>query len=209
MRMKETKVYQYEELSDKAKEKARDWYRDGNLDYEWWDCVFEYTNIIATALGFDLETKRDNPAIYFSGFYSQGDGACFAGTYSAENVKPADFHAHVGETESNKPIRKIAEGFFTFAKEHPSFYAKLAHTGRYSHEHSVLYDCYEEVETEEGTEDKITVETEEEFTSLCRTFMCWIYRELEEAHDWLQADEQIEASIIANEYEFTEEGRRA
>lgn len=201
MRIKETKVYQYEELSDKAKEKARDWYREDNLDYEWWDFIFDDANTIATALGFDLATKRDNPAIYFSGFYSQGDGACFAGTYRAENVKPADFHAHVGETESNKPIREIAEGFFTFAKEHPTFYAKIEHTGRYSHEYSVSYDCYEEIE--------INIDTEEKFKSLCRSFMQWIYEQLEHEHDWLQADKQIEESIIANGYEFTEEGRIA
>ena len=30
------KIYQYDELTDKAKERARDWYRDG-LDYSWVD----------------------------------------------------------------------------------------------------------------------------------------------------------------------------
>ena len=32
MRIKHTKVYQYDELSDEAKEKARNWYRDGNCE---------------------------------------------------------------------------------------------------------------------------------------------------------------------------------
>ena len=30
MRIKETKVYQFDELSDKAKEKARDWWREAS-----------------------------------------------------------------------------------------------------------------------------------------------------------------------------------
>lgn len=34
-------VYKFDELSDSAKEKARDWYRGGSLDYEWWDGVYE------------------------------------------------------------------------------------------------------------------------------------------------------------------------
>ena len=34
-------VYQFDELSDSAKEKARDWYRLGAMDYEWWDYVYE------------------------------------------------------------------------------------------------------------------------------------------------------------------------
>lgn len=33
-RIMETKVFKFEELSDKAKEKARDWYREGVLDHE-------------------------------------------------------------------------------------------------------------------------------------------------------------------------------
>lgn len=38
---KQTDVYQFSELSDKAKEKARECIRDGNLSYDWWDNVFE------------------------------------------------------------------------------------------------------------------------------------------------------------------------
>lgn len=30
-----TKVYQINELSEPAKEKAREWYREGAFDYEW------------------------------------------------------------------------------------------------------------------------------------------------------------------------------
>ncbi len=34
-------VYQFDELSSKAKERARDWYRSGALDYEWWDHTYD------------------------------------------------------------------------------------------------------------------------------------------------------------------------
>ncbi len=33
--------YEFDELSSKAKEVARDWFREGALDYEWWDSVYE------------------------------------------------------------------------------------------------------------------------------------------------------------------------
>lgn len=36
-----TTVYSFEELSAHAKEWARDWYREGALDYDWWDCTYE------------------------------------------------------------------------------------------------------------------------------------------------------------------------
>ena len=42
-----------------------------------------------------------------------------------------------------------------------------------------------------------------------RDFNRWIYKRLLAEYEWLIADEQVEESIIANEYEFTEEGRIA
>src|SRR5690606_33296995 len=81
-RVMETTVYTFDELSDKAKEKARDWYRDGQLDYDWWDSVYEMAQTAGWILGIEMDHKTKNvPAIYFSGFSSQGDGACFEGTY--------------------------------------------------------------------------------------------------------------------------------
>lgn len=209
MRIKETKVYKYEELSDKAKERAREWFSRDYPDYDWWDFLYEDVDTIATSLGFDLDVNKKNPCIWFSGFCSQGDGACFEGIYRAENSNSQKFYEHVGKTESNRSIIDIAESFFLFAQSHPTFYGKLSHRGRYYHEFSVSYECYEEVETEEGIEDKMTVEIEEEFANLCRSFMKWIYNQLKKEHDYLTSDEQIEESIIINELEFTEDGKIA
>lgn len=79
---REITVYKFDELSDKAKEKAREWYRDGQLDYDWWEFVYEQADTAAKHLGIDIDRKgKHTPAIYFSGFWSQGDGACFEGSY--------------------------------------------------------------------------------------------------------------------------------
>src|SRR3546814_12894488 len=37
----ETTVFTFDELTDAAKERAREWYRISNLDYEWWDCTYD------------------------------------------------------------------------------------------------------------------------------------------------------------------------
>ena len=59
MRVKETQVYQFDELSEHAKEKARDWYRQGALDYEWWDFTYDDAATIGlTITGFDLDRNR-------------------------------------------------------------------------------------------------------------------------------------------------------
>jgi hypothetical protein len=49
---------------------------------------------------------------------------------------------------------------------------------------------------------------DEELAEALRAFMKWIYRQLEREYDYLTSDEAIAESIIANEYEFTEEGER-
>lgn len=54
-----TTVYDFDELSDEAKEKAREWYRDGALDYEWWDYIFEDAARIGLEIrSFDLDRRK-------------------------------------------------------------------------------------------------------------------------------------------------------
>jgi len=50
-----TTVYQFDELNDKAKERARDWYREGALNDEWWDCIYEDAEKAGLKItGFDI-----------------------------------------------------------------------------------------------------------------------------------------------------------
>ena len=83
----ETTVYRLDELSDAAKDAARAWYREGGFDDDWYDAVYEDFQRIAEILGLDLNTRsvrlmgggmRQDPCIWFTGFWSQGDGACYA-----------------------------------------------------------------------------------------------------------------------------------
>ena len=50
--------------------------------------------------------------------------------------------------------------------------------------------------------------SETDLTEAARDFMRWIYRQLEAAYEWENAVEQVDDSIRANEYEFTEDGER-
>ncbi len=85
MRLVETPVYDFTELSDAAKDKARAWFRQ-TIDDDWWDSVYDDFEQICPILGVTLATTpvrlmgggtRQKPCIWFSGFWSQGDGACF------------------------------------------------------------------------------------------------------------------------------------
>lgn len=55
MKIIRTTIYTFDELSDKAKEKARDWYREGALGYDWWDTTYEDAETIGLKISeFDL-----------------------------------------------------------------------------------------------------------------------------------------------------------
>jgi hypothetical protein len=41
MRTATINYYKFDELSDRAKDTARDWWRQGALDYGWWESVYE------------------------------------------------------------------------------------------------------------------------------------------------------------------------
>ena len=93
----ETTVYRLDELSEAAKDKARAWCREGGFDYDWYETVYEDFQRIAEILGLNLKTRTDrcmggdtrqDPCIWFRGFCSQGDGACFETFYSYRKHAP-------------------------------------------------------------------------------------------------------------------------
>ena len=220
MRTIETTVYQFTELSDAAKEKAREWYRraqDGDNFFA--ESVIEDAAQIAEMMGIDLRQRsvrlmgggtRLEPAVYWSGFWSQGDGACFEGDWHACNVKPGGVAAHVGDSEQCREVKRIAAEFERLAAEFPCADFQVAHRGRYSHEHSVEFDFtlgrgHELTDEQAARAD----DAEEELAEAARDFMRWIYRQLEKEYEYTRSDEQVDESIIANEYEFEEDGSRA
>lgn len=57
--MKTVNLYKFHELDKQAKEKARDWYREGALDYDWWDFIYEDAATIGLKIdGFDIDRSR-------------------------------------------------------------------------------------------------------------------------------------------------------
>jgi hypothetical protein len=201
-------LYYFAELNDKAKERARDWWREAegrSGDQDWAEYIIEDAETIAGLLGIELQYptggKTRTPAIYWRGFSSQGDGACFVGKYSYAKSCVKNVIAHAPQ---DADLRSIAVNLQAWQRPHfYKLYATVTHTGHYSHEYSVTID----VDTDGRR--LLDDETIKGISDELRAFMRWIYRSLEREYDYHLSDEHVDESIIANEYEFTEDGRRA
>lgn len=184
----ETTVYTYDELSKEAKQVAVNEHRDINVDHGWWDFVYEDVKTIAALMGIDIDN------IFFSGFWSKGDGACFEGSYAykAGSVAAVKQHAPLDEE-----LHRIVEGLA--ALQRTWFYqitASFKHQGHYNHRYCTTFYLG-------GTFNE---EAEAELIELIRDLMYWTYRQLESNYEALTTDEAVAETIKANEYDFTEDG---
>ena len=196
-------AYTYDELGDKAKERARDWFREVMAqEPEWWDSTFDEADRFAEMLGITIDRRKgrlDAPAIYFSGFASQGDGACFTGRY---RYKAGAAEALKAEAPQDETLQRIALGLEALQREHDcALTAEVTHTGRYLHAYSTTIEVMNGDEPADDGADKALSE-------LLRDYVNWIYRQLEAEDEDRLSDESLEDGIRANEYTFTEDGKR-
>ena len=198
------KLFKYEELDDTAKDKAKDWYRQFVFaDSCDWEFVFEGAVQAANILGIDIDHRRGSrePAIYFSGFWSQGDGACFEGSYRYAKGATKKIREYAPQ---DTELHRIADELQNIQRR--NFYklgACMTHRGRYSHS-----GCMSVSVEHEDDHYRDIGDAEDDITQLMRDFADWIYDQLEKEYEYQCSDNVVEESIIANEYEFDEDGDR-
>lgn len=214
MRTIEKTIYQFHELSDEAKskalEKAREYVYQEPGD---WDHVIDYAVDVGAWMGFDLMQRRTTlldgkwnyaPSVFFSGFWSQGDGACFEATYSYGKNAKALIALNSGGTDK-ATLSALADRLQALQKSHfYSLRASVSHTGHYYHEYSMSYDLSCDCKRCQGYNPG--AEAEEEFREICADFARWIYRTLKREYEYQSSDERLIEMIEANEYEFDEDG---
>ena len=118
-----TKVYTLNELGKKARDKARAWYREGD-DYPF---MQEYMQKTLAELLKKAKIKCDDPKVFYSLAYCQGDGAMFEGVatwgkytatikqsghYYHYNSKTIDLvHTDTGEYATDKVYEKFNDTY--------------------------------------------------------------------------------------------------
>lgn len=206
-----TTVYQLEELSDAAKCKARDWYREGAFDHDWYSWVFEDFGRICEILGIDLKTRparlmgggtRQDPCIWFTGFWSQGDGASFEGHYAYCNGATVAIRAHAPADDDLHCIADVLQ-----AVQKRNFYqlrADISKRARYCH----AYCMDISVTRSSSNWQDMTSDAEDALTEALRDLACWLYSQLQREYEYLSSDDVVDEAIVANGYTFTEDGHR-
>lgn len=186
-------------------DKTLDKYRYSSVEHiDWWYYVYE---------NFKEDMKEQGiyvSQMYFSGFWSQGDGACFDGQlndvplFIEKNFKPDEYPM----------IRKLLGGGGTVT-------FSVSHNGHYYHENSTSFsidadrlehvldmptDFHEQIVEQWDMElDKEIVDFEKQSIEIFKNHMRTLYRTLEKEHDHLTSDEAVKETIIANDLQEIED----
>lgn len=193
MSIKANEDQQQNELIDK--------YWDINVDHDWWEYTYGEFKLDMLQKGI---TVND---IFFTGFYSQGDGACFTGIIDMkvflkvhnleQEFMGATFFAGLGELYAN--IEKHR-------------------TSRYCHENAAYVDLQEDTYNNYDEEDlRYQVygqmasilndewgRLETEVTDICRGYMQDLYKQLQKEYDALTSKEAIWETIVLNDLHVLE-----
>ncbi len=188
-RIHETTLYKFDELSSEAKETAISSFQedDSYLDYDCHEYTISDFKTILELIGYY------NIECYFSGFWSQGDGACFSAKFSRNKRCLEKVKKYCPKEEK---IIDIVEKIQSEIPLHEEY--EIKHSGHYYHEYctNVYYL---------GDNNKAE-QLDERFLELSRHLMRILYKKLNDEYDYLNSSEAITEFIIANDYEFTEDG---
>jgi hypothetical protein len=199
--------FKFEELSERAKQKAREEYTSGDYPgYDWWDGVYEDAVRIGQMLGIEIgttthvSTKGRNYTttnIWFSGFDSQGGGACFDGDY---RYAP-DAAKHIDQETNDEELLRIAKELtlmhVTQRLQGLEYFTAAIHAERNNSIRTEIRDW--------GV-DEVGELDEKAFAQLMQDFADWIYARLEDENDYLYSDEYVDERLSENDCVFDESG---
>jgi len=169
MRTATINYYTFDELSDRAKDRARDWWRQGALDHDWWEFIYEDAERVGLKItGFD--TGR--------GCHITGD---FTGTPEETADEILAQHGESTDTaaEARAYRKALSEFMATAEKDEDGELATYA-----------LQDERDEIDADFRR-------------SLLEAYLLTLRRE----EEYQLSDEVADEAMIANGYEFTEDGK--
>ena len=192
-------------MTNKYSETFIEEHRDINVGHDWWDSTCDYFSHICEIMGIDLDNNEPS----FSGFWSQGDGASWTGTYSAigkkmeptYDIAPTKIREHAPKDEE---LHRIADELCLLARIYHPTYAAVHRRGNYCHSHTMYVNEWEYIDEEigfDGVDDAIAELIEETLLTQFRALADWLYRDLDKEYYYLTSDEAVIDTLEANEIE--------
>lgn len=197
MKAIELKIYSYNELSQSSKEKAKDNFHD-------YFCFSDYSGEIINYWleKYNVEKYFYYKEAFYSGFYSQGDGAMFE-YYNLESdlIKDA-----IDSLDIKKSIKDIMYNTLCIT-------AKGIHSGHYYHQKSVNHnlDIYIEINSDAYTNlynyiASYTAEIEQYIIDKYDNLCSELYTMLENEYEMLTNEESVNMFYEDNGMMFFEDG---
>ena len=198
MKTVELKLYKFDELSKEVQEKVIQNNRDINVYDDWHEWILEdWIKEEIPNKGFDATN------IYYSGFWSQGDGAMF----EYRGITDELLNEFI-DTLNLSPMRRqwLVNNLYAGANGN--------HSGHYSHEGCCSHSIYWEVDNGDlhwstnfyqwlvSFADEFEAFIVDRYKDICRE----LYRALEESYDYLTEERQIVETLYGQDYDYTENG---
>ncbi|MBW7893071.1 MAG: hypothetical protein H3C48_19020 [Chitinophagaceae bacterium] len=204
-------LYQFAELSEEAKHTALDSMRDTNIDYEWWDFVYDDFSTLCKYIGIETDTHK----MFFRGFYLQGDGSSFAASVDlmklVNGIRNQSWKEYAPDLQidlepcplQNRMLSLIERGFI-------DSYIRIKNANR---ETSVSLEAdfnYSYNKCDEYINIDIELDRLETWLDdTAHTLNHHFYKQLQHEYEYLTSDEAVRETIEVNEYEFTHDGQPA
>lgn len=198
-------VFKYNELSEEAKEKAKQWYLDGQIpDIFTYDCKEDLHNLFG----------KNNLDVQYSLSYCQGDGFNIYGRVDAKNIFNC-LENHNGGTrfEEFEDVMTDKEKEIILDYADACGAIELPVNNRYCYSLADYIDIADDWEYQlenYSTYENINVEVLKKFEKLVRDIfntLCEIYEDWGYKYFYEISDEDMEEMCDANGYEFLEDGK--
>ena len=151
--------------------------------------------------GANARTRRTSPGVW-TGFWSQGDGASFEGTYAHARAAAKAIRDHAPKDDE---LHHIADALQAVQKRNfYSLHSTIRQQGRYYHEYTMTI----EVERDSPTRQPPTDEAEDAVTQALRDLARWLYRQLRDTYEAETSDCAVDEAIAVNEWTFQANGER-
>lgn len=217
---KEITIYKYGELSEQSQQKAREWYIEG-MDYDWWDSVYEMASEDGKEKGFYIDR------IYFSGFYSQGDGASWTGQVDVRQWLEEHEKDSIGLSAWCQLIQEGVVSMFSkvvannshYCHESTMQFSDVEDDGAFNDEDEMegqsifkgmqVQQLFDIIATDPNCPIKSTEALTQAITESGRQYARDIYARLREEYEYLCSEEMMLDHFDCNDFMFDEDGRLA